>query len=240
MSNRGVQSAQRRRAGPTNAEPAIPGRGPQPSINSSKIFTGQKQQQQQPSKQDNSNNLSKITIAQAITLITLRLGSVETKLMHMQENGGFSNSYQLDGQTDVSLIDKSVIESITSRLESLEKRSTNNSTSGPEINLLKQQFETIKQAVIKTNSVTSTLAKDNRDLKSQVENLKQDLHETKELLNALQNLTMENNNKLLAFPDDEYLEESQLTNLPDNIENNEILGTDLKALIENEISANIS
>ena len=34
--NRSVQAAQRRRAGPP--EPATPGRGPQPSINSSQMF----------------------------------------------------------------------------------------------------------------------------------------------------------------------------------------------------------
>lgn len=39
--NRSVQAAQRRRAGPTNAEPAIPGRGPQPSINSAQMFANQ-------------------------------------------------------------------------------------------------------------------------------------------------------------------------------------------------------
>ena len=43
--NRSVQAAQRRRAG--GPEPAAPGRGPQPSINSSQMFSGQGQQQQQ-------------------------------------------------------------------------------------------------------------------------------------------------------------------------------------------------
>ena len=230
--NRSVQAAQRRRAGPTNAEPGIPGRSPQPSINSSKLFAGQQQQPQTSSKQD---NLSKITIAQAITLITLRLGSVETKLMHLQENSSLTNSLQLDGQSDMALVDKSVIESITNRLDSLEKRTSNNSSNGTEVNLLKQQFDTIKQAVIKSNTVTSTLAKENKDLKLQIDYFKQELNETKDLLNALQNITMENNNKFLGLQDDnDDLEENEI------MDGSEIVETDLKTLIENEINANMS
>ena len=92
--NRSVQAAQRRRAG--GPEPAAPGRGPQPSINSSQMFSGQGQQQQQqqirpgtsgrlagqqaqvqqqqqmqnPMQQSGESGVSKITIAQAITLTT--------------------------------------------------------------------------------------------------------------------------------------------------------------------------
>ena len=44
--NRSVQAAQRRRAGPP--EPAAPGRGPQPSINSSQMFAAGQQQRMGP------------------------------------------------------------------------------------------------------------------------------------------------------------------------------------------------
>jgi hypothetical protein len=47
-SNRSVQAAQRRRAGPTS-EPGIPGRGPQPSINSAQMFANQARPGQGPS-----------------------------------------------------------------------------------------------------------------------------------------------------------------------------------------------
>ena len=47
--NRSVQAAQRRRAGPTNSEPGIPGRGPQPSINSAQMFANQARPGQGPS-----------------------------------------------------------------------------------------------------------------------------------------------------------------------------------------------
>jgi hypothetical protein len=81
----------------------FPGRGPQPSINSSQMFARQGQvpsgrlagqhasmqqqnmqkqnyqQQQQQVQADKLSSVSKMTIPQAITLITLRLGAVEIK-----------------------------------------------------------------------------------------------------------------------------------------------------------------
>jgi hypothetical protein len=218
--NRSVQAAQRRRAAPQDG--GMPGtRGPQPSINSAQLFANQarpgsgpnmptgrlagqqaalqqKQMQQPQQKQhqqpEGISGVSKMTIAQAITLITLRLGAVETKMMALEyetPNQGIS----LDGQENMVLIDKNVIQSIVSRLESLEKRSTTgsgSSVSGPEVALLKQQFETVKQAVIQTKGATVTI-------KTQVDSLKNELIETKELLSALQNLTMENSQKLMGL-----------------------------------------
>lgn len=221
--NRSVQAAQRRRATPQDG--GMPGsKGPQPSINSAQLFANQarpgsgpnmptgrlagqqaalqqkqmqqpqqKQQQQQP---EGISGVSKMTIAQAITLITLRLGAVETKMMALEyETPNQGTGISLDGQENMVLIDKNVIQSIVSRLESLEKRSTTSSgssVSGPEVALLKQQFETVKQAVIQTKGATVTI-------KTQVDSLKTELIETRELLSALQNLTMENSQKLMGF-----------------------------------------
>ena len=270
--NRAVLAAQRRRAGPTNAEPGIPGRGPQPSINSSQMFANQgkpmsnlkQQQQQQPPKAEGLSSVSKMTVPQAITLITLRLGAVESKLITMQENGyGLTNNMQMEGHENMVLIDKNVIQSITSRLESLEKRSSSSSgsASGPEMNLLKQQVDTVKQAVMKSNSVTSNLMKENKDVKTQIDNLKGELTETKELLQAVQNLAMDNSQKLLSFSmnmdNDEMLvqdfngqdfdynnsvensEVNMTDNVSDKTDNNEIVTGNLKKMIENEINATI-
>lgn len=282
--NRSVLAAQRRRAGPTNSEPAIPGRGPQPSINSSQMFANQgkqmpgvkqqqSSQQQQQQTKEGLSSVSKMTIPQAITLITLRLGSVESKIMNLQESGslGLGNNMQMEGQENMVLIDKNVIQSITSRLESLEKRSSasSGSVSGSEVNLLKQQVETVKQAVIKSNSVTANLAKDNKDLKTQVEYLKNELIETKELLHTLQNLTMDNSQKLMALSmgietdltsefepelNGEMLENvreldydnlvkssdfTQIDGFNDTLDKCDIVTGNLKTIIENEINETI-
>ena len=282
--NRSVQAAQRRRAGPTS-EPGIPGRGPQPSINSAQLFANQarpgqgpsmptgrlagqqaemqqkqQMQQMQQQKTEGISSVSKMTIPQAITLITLRLGAVESKIINLSSLQDSSSqpqthSVSMDGE-DMVLIDKSVLQSITSRLESLEKRSgsTTGSASGPEMNLLKQQFETVKLAVVQTKSATTTVAKESKDLKLQVDTLKTELSETKELLTALQNLTMDNTQKIMDISsnmpdgftfdsaqnfDETTVDFTQLTDLNDDSEENEIVGTNLKELIESEINAAI-
>jgi hypothetical protein len=258
--HRAIQSAQRRR--PATSDPNMLSRGPQTSINSAQMFGNngrmgpsqqqhqqmqhqqmQHQQMQQP--QQNQGIPSKLTIPQAITLITLRLGAVENKLTQLQESGGLTSQCEIEGSENMALIDKTVIQSITSRLESLEKRSGSN-TSGPETNLLKQQVETLKQNIIQTKGA---LVKENKELKTTINNLSSELTETKELLQALQTLTMDNSQKLMNmsfnlpedFSDEIY---NQSTNDYDN-ENEvicdnsdgEIIGTNLKELIEKEVNA---
>ena len=220
--NRSVQAAQRRRAGPP--EPATPSRGPQPSINSSQMFAAGQQQQrmgpgsgqvsgrlagqqaqqmqkqmmdqhqqqmQQPQGASGLGGINKMTLAQAITLITLRLGKVETQLF----NGLGSGSGQgFTDDEDHILVDKQVIQSLISRIDVLEKKSATTVSSGSnqDIALLKQQFDTIKPIVVQSKTT-------NNALKQQIEGLKTELIETKELVIVLQNLTMDNSNKILAF-----------------------------------------
>jgi hypothetical protein len=269
--NRSVQAAQRRRAGPTNGEPAIPGRSPQPSINSAQMFANQArpgsgpniptgrlagqqaamQQQQMQSQQNKLSSVTKMTIPQAITLITLRLGVLESKVI----NSGHGDM-SFDGESG---IDPGFLQSIMSRLEDLEKRPASTG-SNPELNLLKQQMETIKQAVLQSKNSTVALVKENMALKTQVENMRKELIETKELVGALQNLTMDNSQKILDLSMGttmEYTDESgmmpftslqdgiesenftdlqDLQELQDDSEQNEIVGTDLKQLIESELN----
>jgi hypothetical protein len=270
--NRSVQAAQRRRAGPP--EPATPGRGPQPSINSSQMFAaGQQQQrmgpgsgqvsgrlagqqaqqmqknmmdqqQQQSQPQAGLANINKMTLAQAITLITLRLGKVETQIFNGLGSGSGS---EFTGDEDHILVDKSVIQSLISRIDALEKKPSAgvSSTASQDITLLKQQFETIKPIVVQSKTT-------NNALKQQIEGLKADLAETKELLTALQNLTMDNSNKILAFtslyginPSSEFLEDGQegegeqelSEDLEVDLVSEEIVGTNLKELIEQEFNS---
>ena len=206
------------------ANQARPGNGPnipsgrlagqQASIAQKQIMQQQQQMgqgQQQQQGQEGLGGISKMTIAQAITLITLRLGSVETKLQHMEHNGIASNASTM-GMTmelgdNMCAVDKSVLESITSRLESLEKRgtvqpgssATSQAASGPEISLIKQQIETLKPVVVQTKNATTVLVKENKDLKQQMEELKRELESTRETLNALQNMTMDNSQKLMLM-----------------------------------------
>ena len=293
--NRAVQAAQRRRAG--GPEPAPPGRGPQPSINSSQMFSQQPQQQQQQQQQQvrpgtsgrlagqhaqqmqqqqqqqqqmqdpqqpaaGIAGISKMTLAQAITLITLRLGKVETQLHeigHQQMDMGMSMGMNNNGLMDENgenmvLVDKGLIDSIMSRLESLEKRSPSTGTSSPDVALLKQQFDGIKMSFAQSTKVSVTLTKEQKEHKQQIDALKSELSETKELLNALQTLTMDNSQKIFAImsgedialdegegqdegEDENDADANANTQDEDEDDESELVGTDLKGLIEQELNA---
>jgi hypothetical protein len=260
--NRSVQAAQRRRAGPSNNEPLVPGRKPQPSINSAQMFANQSKsgpgpniptgrlagqqeamQQQQMQQQmhqqmqgqnnDKLSSVNKLTVAQAITLITLRLGSIESKLMHMPE--GLSMNMDTN-------VDPFMLQSIHSRLESLEKRSDNTGTSdislSPELKLIKQQLDTIKQAVVQNKNSVVNLVKENNILKTQVENLKKELSETKELSQSLEKITFENSESILKLSmntDNNYDGEVNVLNdmvlndmTLDELKNNELYDEELQ------------
>ena len=285
--NRSVQAAQRRRAGPPEPatpsrgpQPSInssqmfaagqqqqrmgPGSGQvsgrlagqNAALAQKQMMDQMKQSQQQSQQQQQSaglSNINKMTLPQAITLITLRLGKVETQLFNSLDSGSNSG---FTGDDDHILVDKSVIQSLISRIDALEKKPSAGAGSGSgasfnqDIALLKQQFETIKPIVVQSKTA-------NNALKQQIESLKTELVETKELVIVLQNLTMDNSNKILAFNsiygmndsseqeqellEEELLEEELEEDLEEDFEafeaSEEIVGTNLKELIEQEFNS---
>ena len=262
--SRSVQAAQRRRSGPP--EPQAPGRSiPQPSINSAQMFASQarggpgpnippgrlagqqatlQQQQMQQQQQQSIGNINKMTIPQAITLITLRLGSLESKMIELDNTStGMSH---VEGHENMILVDAEVIHSITSRLNDLENRPTTTTTSSSlpsaDTVLLKQQVDSIKLAVTQQKAA---IIKENKELKNQIETLKKELEATKEVLVLLQNITMDNSQKIMNFSlnneldenvdlEAEYNFDEEINVDPDQ---NEIIGTNLKELIETEINS---
>jgi hypothetical protein len=229
--NRSVQAAQRRRSGPP--EPQAPGRGgPQPSINSAQMFasqvrtgpgpnlppgriSAQQMNMQQEAMYNNvgqggSNsgigigNINKMTIPQAITLVTLRLGALETKMMNLEMElpqmlGGVNTN-------NMEFYENGVIQSLMERVDNIEKGIENGSTATTSINTnpaeltaIKNQLETVKQSIIQFKGISATLVNDNKALKTQIEKLKQELVETKQLLNTLQTASFETSQKLLEL-----------------------------------------
>ena len=262
--NRALQAAQRRRAG--GPEPAPPGRGPQPSINSSQMFAqgqqGQGQirpgtsgrlagqqaqlqqqqmqqqmhQQMQEPKDQGLASVNRMTLAQAITLITLRLGKVETHL-HEQDQSHFANPG----------LDSGIIDVIMSRLEALETQSPSTSVSSSvsnsvttlEVSTMKQNIDLLKTAIAQSKSTIVGLTNEQRALKSEVESLKSELA-------ALQGLAMENNQQIMKLSlavdleanlEEELKLEEEESNDEEEVSNDdsEIVGTDLKDLIEKEL-----
>jgi hypothetical protein len=80
------------------------------------------QQMQNQEQQSNGLPFSKLTVSDAIGLITLRLGKVEQFLIDVQQDGGFgNNASETNIPANTKLIDNSVLTNIINRLDSLEK-----------------------------------------------------------------------------------------------------------------------
>ena len=91
------------------------------------------------------NNNAKLTISDAIGLITLRLGRVEQIIMEAEHNGVFSMGSSVPDGTN--LVDKSVINSIVNRLDSLEKKEKE-SSSNQQTNKLESEIRDIKDLLM--------------------------------------------------------------------------------------------
>ena len=130
-SSRSIAAARNRRSGDI-VQPQQPNR-PNTSIGSSSAFSQQPNQKtQQPNQKTQQNNFvkpgpnarpnvpfSKISVSDAIGLITLRLGKAEQFLIDLQnDGGGLSSSLPENTQ----LVDSSVLMSIINRLDSIEKK----------------------------------------------------------------------------------------------------------------------
>jgi hypothetical protein len=197
----------------------------------------QQQQQHQDHKEQGLAGVNKMTLAQAITLITLRLGKIETHL-NEQDN---SNSG----------IDSGIIDVIMSRLEELEGQTvspTTNPNTNPNpsvevlalkqtVDALKQQIDTFKPLLTQSKTSLAILSNEHKGFKQDIESIKAELA-------VLQNLTMEHNQQILQlglYTDDAVNNNADGTILEDIVDvdtdnNSDIVGTDLKELIEQELN----
>lgn len=142
------------------------------------------------------NGNSKITVAQAITLITLRLGKLESAFYQLQlESAGLAGTTRglgVDGleESNLKLVDANVIDSIVARLESLEKRGTtsvssSSSSSNQDVAVLKQQMDVIKPSIVTLKNASLSNTKDIKDLTNQMTSLFEEMNMLKAELSSL-------------------------------------------------------
>jgi hypothetical protein len=136
-SSRSIAAARSRRAG--ESQPPVSGGRPGTSIASHSAFAPptppsnnvrvsktpiqQQQMQQQQQMPQNGLPFSKLSISDAVGLITLRLGRVEQFIIDF-EHGEHPNSSESKGSIPENsrIVDNSVLTTIINRLDSLEKR----------------------------------------------------------------------------------------------------------------------
>jgi hypothetical protein len=126
-SSRSIAAARNRRAGGSE-QPQAPRSRPNTSIASQAAFSQQQQppqqmrrpgQNSQPQNAPSLQNTNKISISDAIGLITIRLGRVEQYMQNSQEQDtpSFSNNTE-----NLQLVDKEVIRNLTDRIYTLENK----------------------------------------------------------------------------------------------------------------------
>ena len=199
--NRANASARNKRAGGadinSNGGPSpMPGqRGPG--------YPGQGQMQGQQMAQP------KLSISDAIGLITLRLGRVEQLVQTIQTNPNDPTSIPEDNGNNV-LVDKQVFDSIVKRLETLEKQKnvpTSTPTSAPALaNTSTIPVAALQQLVSiqKYEIFVKDVAKEFKEMRELIaakptatSALTNEIAELKEMLLKLQTFTMETNSKLV-------------------------------------------
>ena len=251
MSSRSLAAARAKRAGET--APPVSGGRPVTSIGSSAAFSHKQQnipngnnnvrtgKQEQPK-----SNLpfSKLTISDAIGLITLRLGRIEQWVID-NEDSEFSGSSNIPENSKI--VDVSILNNIVSRLDALEKREIgdNNSEISENVAKLTQQIDKI---VEEGNKHNLAIAKHTEQLFK----FDRDLVETKDLLKTFM-MKYDTFTSDITTKFDDY--EIALTELEKNIQptsdvvthsepedestietSNSIMNVDLKNIIKQELA----
>ena len=242
-SNRANAAARQRRAGGNEQQPPpIPGRGPPQNMQ------GRPGQQQQMAPPNAPIGLPKqMTIQNAIALITIRLGRVESIVQNLDaESDGIQNQNSENGV----IIDKGVFDNMVSRLDALERGHKLLSTKA-----IVTTAPTIVTAPLVPKTVTAPDNESVTKLTESVEVLKAEIAQVKDLLLKLQSFTMETNQKLadIVFSeepgqdqdqdqDPEMDENRQIVFLQQNmtdLDSNSIMNmsVSLKDLIQKELAA---
>jgi hypothetical protein len=147
---------------------------------------GQQFQQQQGQMQQ-MQGAPKLSISDAIALITLRLGRVEQIVQTMPVDG------QVNLGENTRVVDDTVLTNIVQRLEALEKS--------------QKVLADRKPTVVSTTSSTPI----NSQLAESVDVLKAEMTQVKDLLMQLQSFTMQTNQRLseIVFNNGEFVEHTE-------------------------------
>jgi|688.fasta_scaffold99950_4 vacuolar-type H+-ATPase subunit I/STV1 len=189
-SSRSIAAARNRRAGGDPAPTSRPGT----SISAQPAFSQQQQSKRSVTAQNSTPNVpvnatnAKLTVSDAIGLITLRLGRVEQIIMEAEHNGGFSAGASIPDNTH--LVDKSVINSIVNRLDSLEKKEKE-SSNNQQTNKLENEIRDIKDLLMSQMVKYEKFTLETNKRFDDVDEAFVELEKQQEILNSSDNLLTE-------------------------------------------------
>ena len=237
-------------AQPNNVRTGRPGQQqqqmpPQPPQKQQSLAYQQVQQSQQQEKK--ALPFTKLSISDAIGLITLRLGRIEQWVIDTEHENDESDNYQtgsLNLPDNSKVIDSSILTNIINRLDSLEKREpeANNSEEFTQLSESVTKFtEQIAKIVEEGNKHSLAISKHTEQLFK----FDRDLVETKDLLKTFMirydMFALETNNKFADY-------ELALSELEKNVQSveetpvlaDEVDGTSIDDIDNNEVSNEVS
>jgi hypothetical protein len=208
-------------------------KSPQTSIRSSQAFNNQSQMQasqpnyrtQQPQYEEENVSeqvpkKSPMTIQKAITLITLRLGAIETKLLN---NPSLTSSSEYLGES----LDDQDKEHIFERLNALETKTFNSNSID-----YKQSIDMLTQSIAQLRTTNAAILKENKELKNSINNFKNELFSLKSNTQSMQQSISENKMKILELSllgqsenefnlnDENEVDTFECSNIEENFEEN--------------------
>ena len=236
--SRSVASARQRRTGETMM--SRPGTSiashaafaPLPANNNVRIAKAPIQQQME---QPNPNGLpfTKLTVSDAIGLITLRLGRVEQHMIEMQNNdNSHSHSSNSNTNSNNSMFDNSVLTNIISRLDSIEKKTTFEQVNKLEKEL-KETKDLLMNFVLKFELLSKETGERFEDQESAIAEIENYIKPINEYYLAQINVEKENVNTLTKITfDAETITEQTLSNSP-SLSNSPLLSDSLDLSMSN-------
>jgi hypothetical protein len=200
------------------------GRGPQQQ----QLLHQQQLQQQQPS---NGLPFTKLSISDAIGLITLRLGRVEQFIIDTEmEESSQSNNSQMSLPENSKIIDSSLLTTIINRLDSLEKKEQV-SVSSERLIQVQTELTTTKEMVINLTSLFESFVK---DTSNKFVDFEMGISEIEKVIYVGENVYKSNNELELA--NDESNNETANDGTLNDTNENAIVSVDLKTIIKEELS----
>jgi hypothetical protein len=238
-SSRSIAAARARRAGEqAPPPPARPGQ----SINSHAAFAPPQQnmqgrnvrvaqapmappQQQQQYAQPTEPKVTKLSVSDAIGLITLRLGRVESILIEMEHNKQMEGTSASSNNSESSY-DKTALANIVARLDSLEK-SLKDVAQSKEVSSIK---EAITALTVKQLSIEHKQMEMEKECNERFSDYEVALAEIEKQIPVLDSTILDEN------VENQIVSTYEMRTEPVSVEN-EILTTDLKNLVKMELAA---
>jgi len=165
---------------------------------------------------------TKISVSNAIGLITLRLGKLEKFIQEVNEDGGFNNNNDIDSSSipsNMKLVSDEVFENIVNRLNLLESKVINFNNQNE---IFVKNFSTIQSSIDNLNTKLSSFINETNERFTDYENALAEIEQNFEVDATVNDIIIQDNddnedNEDSADNEDNQDSENEISN--DNLEN---------------------